>query len=115
MKLNAEFSFCAAHRLPYYDGPCFRLHGHNYRFQVTLEGEPDPKSGMVVDFVEVQRIVDETILQKVDHQNLNDFLDNPTAELIVKWFWELLAPKLPGLKEITLWEIEGCSVTYDGR
>ena len=115
MRLNADFSFCAAHRLPYYDGNCNRTHGHNYRFQVVLEGTPDPKSGMIIDFADVDQIVKETVLDVVDHQHLNDFLDNPTAELIIMWFWELLTPRLPSLVEITLWELETASVTYRGE
>ena len=41
-QIEAEFTFAAAHRLPRYQGKCFNLHGHNYRFQVVLRGEPDP-------------------------------------------------------------------------
>lgn len=114
MLLNVEFKFCAAHRLPFYDGPCQRDHGHNYRFEVVLEGEPDAHSGMVMDFVDIERVVNERIIDKVDHRHLNDFLENPTAELIVKWFWELLKEPLPALAEIRLWEIDNCSVIYRG-
>ena len=114
MRLNVEFKFAAAHRLPCYDGPCNRVHGHNYRFVVTFEGEPDPETGMVLDFTKVEEIVGHEILEVVDHQNLNDFLENPTAELIAVWFWERLEGRLPGLAEITLWEMDNCSVTYRG-
>ena len=50
MRLEVEFHFAAAHRLPRYDGPCRREHGHNYTFFVALEGEVDPSSGMIFDF-----------------------------------------------------------------
>ncbi|MHB8420136.1 MAG: 6-carboxytetrahydropterin synthase QueD [Myxococcales bacterium] len=114
MRLEAEFHFAAAHRLPYYDGPCFRMHGHNYRLVVAIEGTPDPKSGMVMDFVEVERAVRKAVLDRCDHQTLNDFLPNPTAELIAQWMWGELAPKLPGLCEVRLHETPEYAVVYRG-
>ncbi len=115
MRLEAEFHFAAAHRLPFYDGPCFRMHGHNYRLIVSVEGTPDAKSGMVIDFVEVQRIVAKVILARCDHQTLNDILENPTAELIVEWMWKELQPQLPGLAELRLHETPEYAVVYRGK
>src|SRR5205814_2347249 len=89
-QIEAEFTFAAAHRLPRYQGKCFNLHGHNYRFQVVLRGEPDPYSGIFVDFGDVEKAVKEHVLDKVDHTNLNDFIENPTAENIATWMWQHL-------------------------
>ena len=114
MRLDVEFYFVAAHRLPRYEGPCFRMHGHNYRFFVALEGEVDPRTGMIADFGEVKRIVQEQVLVRVDHRTLNDLLDNPTAENIARWIWEALEPHLPGLAEVRLYEIPDSCVTYRG-
>jgi 6-pyruvoyltetrahydropterin/6-carboxytetrahydropterin synthase len=114
MRLDVEFSFAAAHRLPRYEGPCFRLHGHNYKFFVTVEGDVDPGTGMIADFGHIKSVVDEVVLARVDHRNLNDTLENPTAENIARWIWEVLAPRLPGLAEVRLFEIPGCCVTYRG-
>jgi 6-pyruvoyltetrahydropterin/6-carboxytetrahydropterin synthase len=114
MRLDVEFSFGAAHRLPRYDGPCFRTHGHNYRFFVALEGEVDPRSGMIADFGEVKRIVQEQVLARVDHRDLNDVLENPTAENIARWIWEVLEPHVPGLAEIRLYEVPDSCVTFRG-
>jgi 6-pyruvoyltetrahydropterin/6-carboxytetrahydropterin synthase len=114
MRLDVEFLFAASHRLPRYDGPCFRLHGHNYRFAVAVEGEVDPGSGMIADFGEVKGVVGDAVLARVDHRDLNDLLENPTAENIARWIWETLQPRLPGLVEVKLWEIPGCCVTYRG-
>jgi 6-pyruvoyltetrahydropterin/6-carboxytetrahydropterin synthase len=114
MRLDVEFYFAAAHRLPRYEGPCFRMHGHNYRFFVTLEGEVDPRTGMIADFGEVKRIVQEQVLARVDHRNLNDVLENPTAENIARWIWEVLEPHVPGLAEVRLYEIPDSCVTYRG-
>ena len=114
MRLDVEFYFAAAHRLPRYEGPCFRLHGHNYRFFVAVEGDVDPKSGMIADFGEIKRLVQEHVLARVDPRNLNDVLENPTAENIARWIWEVLEPALPGLAEVRLFEIPDSCVTYRG-
>ena len=113
-QIETEFTFAAAHRLPRYQGKCFNLHGHNYRFQVVLRGEPDPYSGILVDFGDVEKTVKEHLLDKVDHTNLNDFIENPTAETVAGWCWSRLIGKLPGLVEVRIWEIPGFSVAYRG-
>jgi 6-pyruvoyltetrahydropterin/6-carboxytetrahydropterin synthase len=114
MRLDVEFYFAAAHRLPRYEGPCFRLHGHNYKFFVTVEGEVDPRTGMIADFSAIKEVVGQEVLARADHRNLNDVLDNPTAENIARWIWEVLAPRVPGLCEVRLYEIPDCCVTYRG-
>jgi 6-pyruvoyltetrahydropterin/6-carboxytetrahydropterin synthase len=113
-RLEVEFSFAAAHRLPRYDGPCFHMHGHNYRMLVGVEGEVDPRTGMVADFGRLQEIVREHVLSRADHQILNDVLENPTAENIARWVYETLEPHLPGLVEIRICEVPGCCVVYRG-
>lgn len=112
MLLSVDFRFSASHLLPHYDGPCKRLHGHNYLVQVTLAGRPQPKDGMIRDFDEVKRTVWAEVLSKLDHHHLNDIVENPTAENLVLWVWERLAPMLPGLKELKIWETEEYCVTY---
>lgn len=114
MRLEVEFQFAAAHRLPRYDGPCFRMHGHNYRMVVAVEGEVDPASGMVADFGAVKRVVQEHVLAQFDHRTLNDLLENPTAENIARWAFEALSPALPGLAEVRLYEIPDSCVVYRG-
>jgi 6-pyruvoyltetrahydropterin/6-carboxytetrahydropterin synthase len=115
MQVTVEFMFPAAHHLPHYDGPCRNPHGHNYRLQVTVEGKPDAWSGMIIDFVELKRLVHETVLAKVDHSDLNALMENPTAERIAVWIWERLAPALKGLREVRLYEQDDCYVTYSGE
>ncbi len=114
MRLDVEFHFAAAHRLPRYEGPCVRLHGHNYRLVVTVEGDVDPGTGMIADFGEIKRVVQEQVLARADHRDLNDVLANPTAENIARWVWEALEAPLPGLAEVRLWEIPDSCVTYRG-
>jgi 6-pyruvoyltetrahydropterin/6-carboxytetrahydropterin synthase len=72
VRVTKQFNFEMAHALWNYDGPCKNLHGHSYRLHVTVTGNPvndtnDPKHGMVIDFGDLKRIVDETIVKKLDH------------------------------------------------
>ena len=60
---------------------------------------------MIADFGEIKQVVQEQVLARVDHRNLNDVLENPTAENIARWIWEVLEPRLPGLSEVRLYEI----------
>jgi 6-pyruvoyltetrahydropterin/6-carboxytetrahydropterin synthase len=105
--VRKQFSFEAAHALPHHPGKCARPHGHSYRLDVAVGGTPapsGPSAGMVVDFDEISRAVDGVILPAVDHHSLNDLMENPTSELLALWIWQRLAPLLPGLAEIVLWE-----------
>ena len=115
MILRVEFQFNAAHRLPYYEGPCFHTHGHNYKLVVLVGGPVDPRTGLSMDFVRVKEIVRERLLKDIDHNDLNQILDNPTAENVVMWMWKRLEPHLEGLREIELYETDDASVIYRGE
>lgn len=66
---------------------------------------------MVEDFDRIERIVGEQIVDALDHQNLNDFMENPTAENIVLWIWKRLERTLVRLDELVLWETQtSCAV-----
>ncbi|HXN42116.1 MAG TPA: 6-carboxytetrahydropterin synthase QueD [Myxococcaceae bacterium] len=112
MQLSVDFNFSAAHLLPFYNGPCSRLHGHNYRLQVVIQGTTNPKDGMIRDFEEIRVKVWEAVLAQCDHHNLNDFMENPTAENVVAWMWPRLKRQLDGLKELRLWETPEYCVAY---
>lgn len=112
MLLSVDFFFSAAHALPFYDGPCKRLHGHNYQLRITLTGRPSPKDGMIRDFDEIKRTVTEMVLVDCDHRNLNDVMENPTAENMVVWMWDRLEKHVAGLQQIQLWETPEYCVTY---
>ena len=51
-------------------GPCARPHGHNYRLEVTLRGEPDPVTGMVVDLKDVKDLLEREVVERFDHRDL---------------------------------------------
>jgi len=86
MLVTKIFTFDSAHALTKYYGKCERLHGHTYKLEVTVEG-PVGENGMVIDFVILKRIVHRQVLDKLDHHNLNDVFENPSAELIAQWVW----------------------------
>lgn len=98
-------------------------HGHNYVLEVTLRGTIDPDTGMVMDLKALKTLLDEVIIDQVDHKHLNmdvDFLQGviPTAENIVASFWKLLEPHLPSncqLYEMKLWESESNMAMYRGE
>ena len=87
--VTKQFTFAAAHSLSKYHGKCERMHGHNYKLQVTVEGEVQ-SNGLVIDFVILKKIVKERILNKYDHQNLNEFFENSTAENVAQAIWDEL-------------------------
>lgn len=110
--VKIRMQFAAAHRLARPDwtdeqnyavyGKCAHVngHGHNYLLEVAVEGDVDPETGMVVNFYDLQRVVEREIFEKVDHRHLNvdvDFLQGivPTAENLAKRFWEVLEPHIP--------------------
>ena len=111
MEISVELQFSSAHHLPRHAGACRRLHGHNYCLKVTLSGFPKEESGMLMDFEDLRKKAWEACLAQADHHNMNDILENPTAENMVLWFWERLAPEFNNLKELVLWETPDCSVT----
>ena len=93
--------------LPHHDGKCSRLHGHSYRLEVTVAGplrESGSDAGMVMDFGDLSALVKREVLDKLDHQYLNDILANPTCEQILAWIAGALNPYLPNIDEIVLWE-----------
>ena len=114
MRVRRGFDFEAAHRLPRHPGKCRDLHGHSYRLLVTVYRDVDPESGLAIDFSELKRVVRDEIIGVVDHKNLNDLIDNPTAERICEWIWNRLKGPLPGMIEIELHETRNCSVIYRG-
>jgi len=83
------------------------MHGHSYRLEVAVRGPlqtEGPARGMIEDFDVIKQVVRREVVDLLDHQTLNDLIDNPTAEHIIKWVWERLKPHLRGLDELVLWE-----------
>jgi 6-pyruvoyltetrahydropterin/6-carboxytetrahydropterin synthase len=74
-------------------------HGHNYTLEVTVTGEPDPVTGMVVDLKELKEILEREVIERMDHRFLNYEVEElkgqiPTCENIARVIWKLLEPKI---------------------
>jgi len=119
IRLTKEFHFELAHALEGYDGACRNIHGHSYILFVTVIGKPisseeNPKLGMIMDFGELKRIVNNTIINRFDHslalsqksKMLNTLRTEnfgkiealpfqPTCENLLPYFAELISSQLP--------------------
>jgi len=138
MRVSRTFEFDAAHRVLGHAGPCAYLHGHRYRLQVVVEAPDLNALGMLIDFGEIKRIVNEQLVSKWDHAALfryDDPLvpavqqaqpdapervitlpDNPTAEVMAKTAFREIAKALPEgltLSEVTLWETPDSSASVN--
>ncbi len=96
-------------------------HGHNYELEVTVCGEPDPATGMVIDLTVLKEIMQQHVIDLVDHRHLNHevgFMAGriPTAENIAMAIWDILVRQLPvRLYEVKLYETERNLAVYRGE
>ncbi|MBS0657598.1 MAG: 6-carboxytetrahydropterin synthase QueD [Verrucomicrobia bacterium] len=116
-RLTKDFRFEAAQTLP--SAPpghkCAAMHGHSFKVEISVEGEIDPETGWVYDHARISAAMN-PLLERLDHAYLNDIegLENPTIELMCVWFWNKLAPQLPGLAEIVIHETPKARCSYRG-
>jgi 6-pyruvoyltetrahydropterin/6-carboxytetrahydropterin synthase len=135
VKVTRRLHFCAAHRLGRDEwsdeenarvfGSCANpnWHGHNYELDVTVEGEIDPETGFVYDLKALRELVEQSVVDQVDHRNLNLDVEwfagvNPTTENLVVAIWDRLAGQLPAevrLARLVLWETPRNYVEYAGE
>ena len=102
-ELTYEFWFDAAHQFRHtpighkYHG----LHGHSFRVEIAVRGAPDPESGFIVDFAQLEA-AGESIRERLDHRFLNEIagLEIPSLEHIARFIWEELAPRFSGLTRV---------------
>ena len=117
MDIFKVFSIEAAHRLPNVpDGhKCARLHGHSFRIEIHVSGEPGAHSGWVMDYADIKAAF-APVFEQIDHHCLNDVegLDNPTSERLAIWVWDQLKPALPGLCEVVVHETCTSGCRYRG-
>lgn len=109
--LTRRYRFSAAHRLhaaglsPEENarlyGKCNNPHGHghNYTLEVTVAGEPDPVTGMVLDLKDLKDILEREVMRRMDHRFLNYEVPElagqiPTCENIARVIWNLLDPQI---------------------
>jgi 6-pyruvoyltetrahydropterin/6-carboxytetrahydropterin synthase len=134
--LTRRITFAAAHRYrrPEWSdaenervfGLCARssFHGHSYVCHVTVRGDIDPVTGMLVDLGALDRVLAVEVRERFDHRNINldvpEFADGklvPTGENIARFIFERVDRGLTGtakVTEVTLAEDESLSCTYRG-
>lgn len=131
--LTQQFEFAAAHRLHCPElsdednvvtfGKCNNPHGHghNYRLEVTVAGQPTGALGAVLPLPRFERIVTERVIDRLDHKHLNEdtaeFQDvNPSVENIARVVWGLLVDHVAPatLHRVRVWETPKTMAEYAG-
>jgi 6-pyruvoyltetrahydropterin/6-carboxytetrahydropterin synthase len=111
----------AENRALYGEGAGSHGHGHNYVLEVTLEGEPDPVTGMVFDLKRLKDVINKEVVEPMDHRFLNREVPPfesvlPTPENLAREIWRRLEPplRLPNarLSGVRLYETEDLFVEY---
>ncbi|MCB9262054.1 MAG: 6-carboxytetrahydropterin synthase [Flavobacteriales bacterium] len=97
-------------------------HGHNFDLYVTIKGTPDPETGFILDLKKLRDIIQNSVIEQLDHKNIN--MDVPwmagklaSIENIAIGIWEQLEPQITGgkLHRIKLWETHNNYVEYFGE
>jgi 6-pyruvoyltetrahydropterin/6-carboxytetrahydropterin synthase len=120
-EVSVDQTFAAGHALRNYKGRCENVHGHNFRVQVTIEGESLDDTGMLVDFLDVKKSM-QGVIARLDHRFLNEVppfdVKNPSAENIAEHFYmemnqDLSAnPVAVRIREVKVWETDVQSAAY---
>ena len=112
-RMNVEGHFSSAHFLRNYSGKCANMHGHEWRYQVELNGKQLNDVGMLLDFGEVKRV-----MEQFDHLCINDHAPfnkiNPTAENLARYFFDQLSRDFGSfinVMEVTIYESTNCSAS----
>lgn len=117
-RLTKDFRFEAAHTLPSLpEGhKCRQMHGHSFKVEIHIEGVVDEKIGWIYDHKLISNAMT-PLLEILDHSYLNDIegLESPTIEIMAGWFWKKLAPQLPGLVEIVIFETPTARCSFRGE
>ena len=138
IRITKQFSFESGHALYGYDGKCKNIHGHSYQLDVTVIGQPitdpeDVKYGMVIDFTDLKRIVNQEIVSVFDHAMVfnkntphlelaNDLASRghdiiladyqPTSEMMVIDFAEKIKKLLPANVQLHALKLRETATSY---
>lgn len=118
-ELRVITQFAAAHQLRIFGGKCEKLHGHNWRIEVSLAGDKLNDGGLLIDFREVKEATD-GILEELDHSFLNELPQfegqSPSSENIAAYVFEKLSSKLNNKRirvtKVTAWESDSAGASY---
>ena len=119
MEVLRNFRFHSARHLPNLEDShiCKRIHGHTFNLTVHIRGNIDPNTGFIIDFFDIDEIVNSKIISIIDHKLLNEIkgLENPTSEHLTKWIWNNLKHTMNGLSKIVLSEDHGTGIEFSGE
>lgn len=98
-------------------------HGHNFELYVTIKGDPHPDTGFVYDVKKLSKIIQEHVIEELDHRNLNEdvaFMKGNlcSIENLIIGIWNQLVPHLPAgvqLHALKLYETPRIFVEYFGN
>jgi 6-pyruvoyltetrahydropterin/6-carboxytetrahydropterin synthase len=121
-ELRVITQFAAAHQLRNFEGKCEKLHGHNWRIEVFVEGEKLNDAGLLIDFKEVKDATNR-ILEELDHSFLNELSQfkeqNPSSENIAAYIFARLSNVLNDnnikVTKVTAWESDTANSSYIGK
>ena len=101
-----RFKFDSAHHLPGYNGKCANVHGHSWKFEVEIQGYVGP-DGMVIDFSVLKKVV-QPLVDQLDHDDLNKYVENPTAENLAAYIFNFVekSPLQLNVTRVSVWESE---------
>lgn len=107
VRIGKTYKICCGHHLPNVPNghKCKRPHGHNYKIDLEMRGEVNPTTGFLVDF-EFFDTNYKPLIMSLDHQYLNEIIDNPTAENLAQWIMDNHSPH--ALFSVTVWETDNC-------
>jgi len=108
LSITKRFEFETAHFLPDYKGKCALIHGHSFKLEIEISKCPSSYknySSFIMDFGDLKKIVNECIIEQLDHKFLNDMFEIPTCETLVLWIQKkLFLIFQEGLERIRLYE-----------
>lgn len=134
LTITKSVKFDAAHVLTNHSGLCKNLHGHTYRVDVSVRQAEEDRSDMVMDFKDVKRICEETVLSKFDHAFIYDETSageseiaavvvkngmraaalpfRSTAENLARWIFGELKGRITGLHAVRVYETADSCAEY---
>ena len=119
-EVSVQQSFAAGHALRNYQGKCENVHGHNYRVQITVQGDELNSIGLLVDFIDLKRLMNR-VVDYLDHRFINELPPfdslNPSAENIAKYFHDQVSAELRNdvpvrISEVKVWETDTSIAVY---
>jgi len=119
VKIYRTYTIHSARFIPTLDSihPCSKMHGHTFKIIIELNGPINKKTGFVMDFYDLDIIVNEKVIKEIDHKVLNEIkgLENPSSEFLSVWIWGKLIDSIPILSEVTISEEHGTGIRYSGE